>query len=73
MIMKEMEKKVTSYEKYLGKIIKNYDQAGQVFEIVSEEHDKLVTENQELRKMAAAQDIDVEALLGKGDCNHHSH
>lgn len=50
--MKEMEKKVTSYEKYLGKIIKNYDQAGQVFEIVSEEHQKLTEENQELRKMA---------------------
>ena len=25
LIMKEMEKKVSSYEKYLGKIIKNYD------------------------------------------------
>jgi hypothetical protein len=28
LIMKEMEKKVSSYEKYLGKIIKNYYQAG---------------------------------------------
>ena len=53
LIMKEMEKKVSSYEKYLGKIIKNYDQAGLVFEIVNEEHEKLAQENLELRKMAA--------------------
>lgn len=62
--MKEMEKKVNSYERYLTKIIKNYDQAGEIYEVVSQEHDQLLIQNQELRQMAAEQDIDVDALLG---------
>ena len=42
LIMKEMEKKVNSYERYLTKIIKNYDQAGEIYEVVSQEHDQLL-------------------------------
>ena len=53
LIMKEMEKKVNSYERYLTKIIKNYDQAGEIYEVVSQEHDQLLIQNQELRQMAA--------------------
>lgn len=50
--VKDMEKRIDSYEKYLFKIIKNYEYAKEYTDEATKVQETLKAENQRLRKIA---------------------
>lgn len=50
--MKEMEKRLCSYERYLTKIIKNYENSQEYTDEASKAQENLKAENERLRKLA---------------------
>jgi len=61
--MNEIERTVNTYERYLTKIFRNFDQAHDVYDYSVEKNKELLEENARLRKLAKEQGIDVEQLL----------
>ena len=67
--MHNIERTIERYERYLVKIMRNYDQTYDVSDFLYKENTELLTRNEALKKMAREQGIDVENLLleKKGD------
>jgi len=65
--MREIEKTVNKYERYLGKIMVNFDKANTVQEYAQNANDELVDENQKLRKLAAEKGIDVDKIIKEAE------
>ena len=61
--MKEMEKRLCSYERYLTKIIKNYENSQEYTDEASKAHESLRVENERLKKLAIEQGLDLEEIL----------
>ena len=47
-----MDQRVGSYERYLKKLLKNYDRAEDVYYHATEENKELLAENKRLRQIA---------------------
>ena len=65
--VKEMEKRVDSYEKYLFKIIKNYENAREYTVEATKVQATLKAENDRLRKIAIEQGLNLEEILKSND------
>ena len=63
LIVKDIEKRIDSYQRYLLKVIKNQEQAHDVFQYLATEHEDLLSENSRLREMAKDKNIDIDAIL----------
>jgi CRP-like cAMP-binding protein len=67
MCMHDIEKTITKYERYLAKVLKNYDQAQDVYEYSVDANKNLQAENDRLRKLAEEKGINVEELLKQNE------
>jgi len=65
--VKDMEKRIDSYEKYLFKIIKNYENAKEYTVEATKVQDTLKSENQRLRQIATESGLNLEEILKSND------
>ena len=61
--MKEIERRINVYQRFLTNILIKCDQTQAVYEYASKENETLLEENENLRKMAEEQGINVQALF----------
>jgi len=65
--VKDMEKRIDSYEKYLFKIIKNYENAKEYTVEATRVQETLKTENQRLRQIATEQGLNIDLILNNNN------
>jgi len=61
--MEGIDERVSSYERYLRKVLKHYDTTQDVYEFATQESERLQEENQKLKEVAIERGLDVEAIL----------
>ena len=61
--MKDMDQRLGSYERYLKKLLKNYDKAEDVYYHATEENEALLKENKRLRQLAIEKGLDLTQIL----------
>jgi division protein CdvB (Snf7/Vps24/ESCRT-III family) len=68
--VKDMEKRIDSYEKYLFKIIKNYENAKEYTVEATRVQETLKAENERLRQIATDQGLNLDEILKNNDDAH---
>lgn len=61
-MLKQMDSRLSAYEKYLMRLVRNYDAASELYEAYGSDIAALEQENSMLRQLAKDQNIDITSI-----------